>query len=475
MGEATNLLDCSRSKRRTVGALARRDEPGSAGSAAVGTVAGTVVLALALVLTACGSSATQGGTKSSSATPSGYQPGVLDQRYAGTTISVLLPPWAQQPESQLAKFTEVTGIKVDQSSLAWSDIRTRTVVDETAGNAPADVVEVDWSWVGQYGAAGWLTPLNDLIPESVISGSSVSPAFVYQEQQLAIPYNLDFRGTIVNMTDFAKAGLHSFPTTWDELIADAQQIKKAGIVPFPIGLDLSASEDTSTGWYALTKAAGGEVVTSTGEPGFTSPNSGGAQALSFMLKLYQEGLVSPGSTSARPGQAETAFNNNQVAVDLVDSPGSAAASNFVGTPVAHNKILFIALPGSTAGQMGTFGLPEGLGIPMQSTNKGAAAMFIEWWEEDAQQIMEWTDAKDMGNLPAQVSALQKLVQMGEVSKEILDAQKYVTPLFSQGTPTWYPAFSTEVSQVVQAVAQGHLSVSDGLSKLAGDLKGLSAK
>ena len=141
--------------------------------------------------------------------------------------------------------------------------------------------------------------------------------------------------------------------------------------------------------------------------------------------------------------------------------------------MAHDKILFVPLPGSTAGQMGTFGLPEGLGIPMQSTNKGAAAMFIYWWEQEPQQLMEWTDAKDMGNLPAQVGALQKLVQMGEVSKEILNAQKYVKPLFPQGTPTWYPAFSTEVSQVVQAVCQGHLSVSDGLSKLAGDLKGLS--
>lgn len=183
------------SQRSAPGRLRRRARP-----------AGVIISGLttmSVLLAACGgTSAATSGSQSSK----GFRPGVLNRAYAGTTINVLLPPWGQMPKSQLAKFTAATGVKVNLENMAWDSIHSKVVTSEAAGVAPADVTEVDWSWVGQFGAAGWYTPLARYLPASVITGSPVSPVFVSGGQQIAMPYNLDLRGMILNMTDFRRRG-----------------------------------------------------------------------------------------------------------------------------------------------------------------------------------------------------------------------------------------------------------------------------
>ncbi len=39
--------------------------------------------------------------------------------------------------------------------LSWDDIRPKLITGLIAGTPPADVTEFDWSWTGQFAAAGW--------------------------------------------------------------------------------------------------------------------------------------------------------------------------------------------------------------------------------------------------------------------------------------------------------------------------------
>jgi multiple sugar transport system substrate-binding protein len=139
-------------------------------AATAATAVGVALAAAACSSGTSGSSGTGAGTAVSTIT-------ALSRAYAGQTISVLLPPWGNMAQSQLAKFTAATGIKVSLTQLAWDSIHDKVVSAESAGVAPADVTEVDWSWVGQFGAAGWYTPLNKWLPSSLISGSTVSSNF----------------------------------------------------------------------------------------------------------------------------------------------------------------------------------------------------------------------------------------------------------------------------------------------------------
>ena len=79
------------------------------------------------------------------------------------SITFMAPDWAIPADEQLDEFTKETGIEVVVNEVGWDDIREKMVTASAGGQAVADVVEVDWSWVGEFYAADWLEPL-DVIP-----------------------------------------------------------------------------------------------------------------------------------------------------------------------------------------------------------------------------------------------------------------------------------------------------------------------
>ncbi|MCL5967201.1 MAG: extracellular solute-binding protein [Firmicutes bacterium] len=425
-----------------------------------------------LSLAACGAS-----PGSTGAAITGH-PWVLSKQYAGQTITVLLPPWGQMPASQLAKFTAKTGIKVRMENLAWDSIHDKVVTAEAAGTAPADVTEVDWSWVGQFSQAGWYTNLSSLIQPSVLKDNIVAKVFHVNGEQVALPYNMDFRATMINWTDFKKAGITTVPSTWQQLLADAKQIKAKGVVRYPIGVPLSVTEGASTPWYELIKSAGGELFGAHWRPLFTSANSPGAQALAFEKTLYQDHLVPPGEVSLTDVQTETLFENNTVAVVLSDSPGSLPTvtnPSVSAIAKAGDQVKFIPFPGNDGQAPGiTFGLPEGLGIPKNASNKGAAAMFINWWEQTPQLVVSYENA-NMGNLPPENYAFNLLSREGKIvgGSEIGKMLPTVRPLFPQGTPVWYPQFSSDVAAMIQNVVQGRAQPLPALHQLASQVQSMS--
>jgi multiple sugar transport system substrate-binding protein len=449
------------------GRLRRRARPTGAIVAGLAT--------MSLMAAACGGSSPSSASTSGNRPPKEFHAGVLNRAYAGTTINVLLPPWGQMPKSQLAKFTDATGIKVNLEDMAWDSIHDKVVTSEAAGVAPADITEVDWSWVGQFGSAGWYTPLAPYLPASVIAGSPVSPVFVSHGQQIAMPYNLDLRGMVINMADFKKAGISKPPATWAQLLSDAQQIKSRHVVTYPIGVPLSVTEGASTPWYALIKSAGGQLLTSKGTPAFDGINTPGGQALSFEETLYKDGLVPPGEVSLTDVQTNSLFAAGKVALQLSASPGDLSGDVSPSTSsVGKDDITFAPMPGNDGTKTGTFGLPEGLGIPKLSTKKPEAAMFIDWWEQLPQELESYKDP-NMGNLPSQSNAMAELVR----TKALVDGSQVtavlptVKPLFVGGTPDWYPQFSSDVATMIQDVVEGKASARSALSQLVSETKALA--
>ena len=71
----------------------------------------------------------------------------------GDKITFMAPDWAIPTDEQLAAFTEETGIEVECSEVGWDDIREKIATAASANKCAADVVEVDWSWVGEFYAA----------------------------------------------------------------------------------------------------------------------------------------------------------------------------------------------------------------------------------------------------------------------------------------------------------------------------------
>ena len=170
----------------------------------------------------------------------------------GGKITFMAPDWAIPTEDQLAAFTEETGIEVECSEVGWDDIREKIATAASANKCAADVVEVDWSWVGEFYAADWLEPLE--VSEEDKADMPTIETFTVDDQVLAMPYANDYRLSYYNTEQFAAAGIIEEPQTWDDVLEACRALKETGTVEHPFAIALNAEEKTSTClmWLAYT-------------------------------------------------------------------------------------------------------------------------------------------------------------------------------------------------------------------------------
>jgi len=386
-----------------------------------------------------------------------------DKPLAGSSITVLMP--SPQAPNIAADFEAETGIKVDLQTLSWDDIRPKLIAALIAGTAPADVTEFDWSWTGQFADAGWYLPLNNVIDADTVNDIGVAKIFTVNGNLLGVPYTNDFRVMLVNKKQFADAGITKMPTTLDELVADAKQIKAKGITQYPIGLPLSPTEGASTSWCLLTKAEGGDLFDKDWKPLFTSPDSAGYKAMALEKQLLDEGLVDPASTGLKDSQInDDYFAKGLVSIMISGEPGRLGQySDPKQSPKVAGNVAAILVP-TASGTTRSYGLPEALGVPKVSQHQEAAIAFIKWFTSKQFQLENYAN----GVLPTRTSALEALNQKGTLqSGDVLVAQaKTVEPLFAQGTPSWYPQFSSAVNTAINGVAKGQMTVDQAMKSIA---------
>lgn len=425
-----------------------------------------------MALTGCSAG---GGGNPEPGSDSSYVPGSINKDYAGTTISALLPPWAELDKSLLAQFKEQTGITVNMEITPWEGLHQKIVTGVAANQAPADVMELAGAWLQQLTEANFLTPLGDYLTSDQIKNSIGASAFASGGEQYGIPFSLDFRGTAVNMSMLNKAGITSAPETWDELVAAAKAVKDAGIVKYPVGVPLTLEEGSVTPFYALVRAAGGEILTASGEPALLKSDAA-LGALKLYHTLYADGLMDPGSVGLDQTQIIANFAGGENAIALATGPGAMSQfKNADTSAVADDDISFIHTPGQKDNTGALVSLEEALSIPSGSEHKEAAAMFISWWMETPQLLAIYHDP-DNGLLPTTQVALQKLADSGDLysADTILKMLPTIGPLVEGGAPTWYPKFSRAAVDTLQAVTLGKVSAEDGLSKLAEKAKQIAA-
>lgn len=415
------------------------------------------LVALALVGAAC--SGGTDGTDQSSVSGDGASPSI-----AGQTITVLLPPWANVPKDILQKFTDETGVNVDLQVTGWDAIRNKVAVAGAANTPLADVTEFDWSWTGQFGRAGWYLPLQDQLDPAMLADLQNNDAFSIDGDQYAVCYSNDFRISAYNQKMFEDAGITEPPATWDELTADLQQIKDQGVAENPLAIPLSATEGTATAWYLMTLAHGGQLFDENFAPAFTSPDSGGYQALQFMVDAVDKGFVTPGAVSLTDTQSDNRFTSGSAAVTIVGGPDEMVVANDPTQSKIVKQGAFLLVPG-VDGPGDTFGLPEGLGIMSTSTHQDAALAFLKWWQQPETVLAL---QKSIGLLPCSTAAVKTLVDSGKlVGGDTINEQlQHVAALFPQGAPPWYGDFSAKAASLINAAARGDMSVQDALNQLA---------
>jgi multiple sugar transport system substrate-binding protein len=410
---------------------------------------GALACGAALLVAACGGGSSSGGASSGGS-------------IRGQTITVMVP--YDMPQKLLNQFTAQTGVKVNYVKLGWDATHTKLVTANAAHEYIADVAEFDWSFTGQFAGAGWVEPLDTALPKSLLNNlKNTDAAFTANGHTWAACYSNDFRVSMYNKKMFAKAGISSFPATFDELATDVQKLKSAG-VQYPLAIPMGATEGGVTPWYLLTLAMGGQLFDDNLKPVFQSPSSSGYKALQWEVDALKNGWVSPGAVSLDDTPTFDKFTAGQNAIVLATGPGNMSTANDPKTSSIAGDAALGLVPG-TSGPGASFGLPEGLSIPVTAKHKEAAAAFIEWWEQPKNAIAIY---HTQGSLPCGSDALKQLAASGQLQGgDVVNAElPHVAPLFPAGAPIWYEQFSSDAQGLLNAAVKGQMSVGDALNQLA---------
>ena len=397
------------------------------------------------------------------------------------TINVALA-YPAPPKSMLAAFTAKTGIKVNYSYIQWDNLQTKIVAAAEAHTYFADVADVDWSKVGEYYQTKWFLPLNKYFSPATLSSQYPQMAsFVRNGQLLGMPADVSLLVTTVNTKDFAKAGIKTMPTTLAQYSADLNKVKSAGVVQHPLDVPLAAAEGLSTYWYELTSAFGGQVLSSSYKPEFTSANSPGYKAMEWLVSAYKTGLVPKGNLELLDSQgfSEDMAHNLTASVFSDYSGDVGTVYDVPSSSTVVGDVNYIPTPGAN-GPAPNLANPDGIGIPTEAKNVSAAVTFIKWFDQASNQAA-FAGANGPSEvisgfpLPANVAGLSDLVKSGKVpgATELATlAEHHSRAIFPAGAPPWYPAFSNAVYTNLHSAAAGQESVASAISAIASQVSSL---
>jgi len=406
----------------------------------------------ALVLCACSNTSSSNNTTGAAANGSQAQ-----AEGGADSITVMIPEWAVPSDKLLKEFTEQSGISVNISQVDWDAIRDKISIAASGGEASADVVEVDWSWVGEFGEADWLEPLE--VDAALKADMPTISTFSIGNKVLAMPYSNDYRIAYYNTKHFADAGIADLPKTYDAAYEAVKAIKAAGIAEHPYPLVLSAEEKASTGliWTAYTM---NDVVFN--DDGSLNEESVKA-ALNFYDKLIKEDLVDPADKTADGGKTYTRLTDGSASFMTGPSSYITNVQNPEKSKVV-GEVTPILMPGTVANAHHTMALPEALGITKFSKNKEAARKFIDWYT--SAEVQEKLN-EELGNLPTRNSVLEKLVTDGKIENPgaMLEQARLISSPFPGGVPVYYNEMSNAIYNAVNGLALGNLSVDEAFTQM----------
>lgn len=221
---------------------------------------------------------------------------------AGTiTLHALFMKQAGYSDADVAAMTTAfeaahPNIKVQSEFVAYEALHDKIVTDQIGGSGIYDTVLMDTIWPAEFAKSGIVLDLTDKLPADFKTGV-FDTAFAggeYNGHFYGVPWLNDTEFLFYNKAMLAKAGFTSPPTTWDELLTQANALKQQGIVQYPFVGQWAQSELGVCDWTTIAGGTGGATFfDQSGKPVF---NTGGPlKALELMRQMMTEGLANPAS------------------------------------------------------------------------------------------------------------------------------------------------------------------------------------
>ena len=324
-----------------------------------------------------------------------------DKPYDGTNLVFWMQAYGSDPSIQraaldkvTADFQEQTGISVEYNIVDWGSASQKLTLACTGGEAP-DVADIFFTKSlatmssDEYG----LMELNDLVEEMggedtwITAGKDEA---CVDGDWYGIPWRADTRVLLYNTEDFENAGITEAPTTWDELVEDAQKltvtdedgnITHAGLAWYS---DMGRYDQT---WFSMLAQCGGTLMNDEFTE-FTLDTEQSKQALAFLSDCINTYNICSNSLDASY-DAVTEFMSGNVSM-VFGVTGETKNNILQNAPQMEGKFASAPLPTATGAENEKNGISFSapIGIFKTTENADAAKEWVKYFcSEDVQLYM----------------------------------------------------------------------------------------
>jgi multiple sugar transport system substrate-binding protein len=301
-------------------------------------------------------------------------------------------------EKRVREFEQESGIKVTLIQSDWDSVADSVVPELATGGSAYDVVEFDNGWVAQWCGAGWITPLDDFMPEGYTDGMipGLVDLFTCPDGTVGgIVWNNDTRFFFYNAAKLSEAGFDAPPATLDEFVSQSLAAKDAGVVEYGMAPFWTQAWALANEFHFWTYLFGGEIVDQDGCFLFNK-DSNTLAALQFMMDSLENGVSNPAGLTYDQATSQDLFLKGNSLFMPQGIAGLMAYAQDAEVSAVVDQVQVSVVPGAEAGKSATLTLPEAYAIPAESKNKDAAWQFIQYMtsEESNKQL-----AQEIGLLP----------------------------------------------------------------------------
>ncbi len=244
-----------------------------------------------------------------------------------------------------------------------------------AEDGTTDLIGMGLYWLPEFGKAGWLMPLNDMVSPEIME--NLNPAYVdsftYNGDVLALgPWWGGIGGLYYRKDVLEEAGLEP-PQTYDELVEIAQTITAENSELSGWTWPALKDQVVVNRWVEFLNGYGGTYFDENGQ--CVMNNEQGVEALEFMIGLIDEGITPKEALTWKEEESQVRFASGQALFHTGRQDMMFWLDNPEQSEVV-DKWGFVPMPGQEGAGAGFF---EGWGfsINKNSDNPEAAAKVLE--------------------------------------------------------------------------------------------------
>lgn len=337
-----------------------------------------------------------------------------------------------------------------------------------SGDTSVDVMGLDVTYISEFGSAGWLADLTDLVDPSVTEGMLTGPVegATIDGKLVAMPWFTN-SSVLFYRSDVLEELGAEVPTTWEGWMELAD--KAVGINGVEYGADFQAaqSEALVCNWVEYVWSNGGDILDKDGNPVVNSENN--IEATEIMKKLVDE-YAPEGITTYTETESEQVFKEGKC-LFIRDWSGFWSSGQDEGSKVT-GKIAATKLPVGPSGTESHTclgGLDLVINNNIDDQHKEAAADFISYMASPETQ-------KEMTLISSQPPVVESVYTDAEILEAIPFYEEFVDIIAtgkSRPLSPKYAKVSDAIQRNIHEAFVGETEVKDAIEALQGELEELN--